>query len=68
MNDINLVLRELLDENKRLRLRLANLATEQRFYDELDQQMRESQQGITPALLAQLSPAAREALLAMKFE
>jgi hypothetical protein len=68
MNDIDLVLRELLDENKMLRLRLAGLAAEKRFYGELDQRMRESQEGITPALLAQLSPAAREALLTMKFQ
>jgi hypothetical protein len=64
--DVENVIKELLDQNKQLRMQLAVLSAQKKIQDELDRQMQESQKGITPELLEQLSPAARETLMNME--
>jgi predicted phage-related endonuclease len=66
--DVEKVIHELLDQNKKLRMELAVLTAQKKLQDEIDRQMEESQKGITPEVLAQLSPAARKALETMRFE
>jgi hypothetical protein len=64
--DVEAVIRELLEQNKQLRMELAVLSAQKKIQDDIDRQMQESQKGITPEVLAQLSPAAREALINME--
>jgi hypothetical protein len=64
--DAETIIKELLQQNKELRFKVAVLSAQKKQQDELDRQMQESQKGITPELLDQLSPAAREALLNME--
>lgn len=59
---------ELLQENKRLRARLAVLSAQKRQQDDLEKQFEESRKGITPELLQKLSPQAYEALMTMEFK
>ena len=64
--DVEAVIRELLEQNTQLRMELAVLSAQKKVQDDIDRQMQESQKGITPEVLAQLSPAAREALMNME--
>jgi hypothetical protein len=66
--DVEKVIHELLDQNKQLRMELAVLTAQKKLQDEIDRQMQESQKGITPEVLSQLSPEARKALETMRFE
>jgi hypothetical protein len=64
--DVEAVIRELLEQNTQLRMELAVLSAQKKIQDDIDRQMQESQKGITSEVLAQLSPAAREALMNME--
>ena len=64
--DVEAIIRELLDQNAQLRMELAVLSAQKKMQDDIDRQIKQSQSGITPEVLNQLSPAAREALLNME--
>jgi hypothetical protein len=66
--DVEAVIKELLDQNTQLRMDLAVLSARKKAQDEIDRQMKQSQKGITPELLNELSPAAREALMNMEIK
>lgn len=66
--DVEKVIHELLDQNKQLRMELAMLTAQRKLQDEINRQMQESQKGVTPEVLAKLTPEAREALENMRFE
>lgn len=49
-------------------MELAVLTAQKKLQDEINRQMQESQKGVTPEVLAKLTPEAREALENMRFE
>lgn len=62
------IVRELLEENKVLRIKLAVLQAKKRQYDEIERQFSESREGITEEVWNRISPAAQQALMNMEFK
>lgn len=68
MTSAESVVRELLEENKVLRIKLAVLQAKKRQYDEIERQFSESKKGITEEVWNKISPAAQQALMNMEFK